>query len=161
MGPFHPRPLQQLWSGSPRILHLISTKAHHIFNFCFKLFLRRSSSKKRSTSDTQRLSAVPSLPNLYPPQVVAALVFSLCIFLGLFFHSLIYAWGQLKLREHFGAAQGACVSAGMQCRLPLHKVENISGNMHLIQHAFVFEMLSAKGLCWAPTDVGLSFCYLG
>lgn len=54
-------------------------------------------------------------------------------FLGLFFHSLIYAWGQLKLREHFGAAQGACVSGGMQHRPPHHKVELKGNNMHVTQ----------------------------
>lgn len=63
-------------------------------------------------------------------------MFSLCIFLGLFFHWLIYAWGQLKLREHFGAAQGACISAGMQ-RTLAHKVEEMGNNMCLMPHLHV------------------------
>lgn len=65
-------------------------------------------------------------------------MFSLCIFLGLFFHSLIYAWGQLKLRERFGAAQGACISGGMQRTLPHHKVEEMGNNMRFMPHLYVW-----------------------
>lgn len=124
MGPFHPP--AALLERQHRVLHLISTKAHHTFNFCFEfpLFPLVSRTKQfRKPLHLQQSAALRChLPAKSPHSTSSSCscVFSVH-FLGLFFHSLIYAWGQLKLRERFGAAQGACISGGMQCTLPHHK----------------------------------------
>lgn len=117
-----------------RLLHLISTKAHYIFNFCFEfppIQLVWPAKRFKKVVRSMLSSCLQSSSCQISTSRSCSCVFSVH-FLGLFFHSLIYAWGQLKLREHFGAAQGACVSGGMRRRPPHHKVEEIGNNVHLM-----------------------------
>lgn len=65
-GPLPPPAPAAALEQQHRILHLISTKAHHIFNFCFKLFLRLSSSKAiylRYSAALRRPLTTKSLPS--------------------------------------------------------------------------------------------------
>lgn len=147
MGPIHPQPQQQLWSGNTRLLHLISTKAHRIFNFCFEfppIQLVWPAKEVKKVVRSMLSSCLQPSPCQISTSRSCSCVFSVH-FLGLFFHSLIYAWGQLKLREHFGAAQGACVSGGMRRRPPHHKVETIRNRQRRAFDALV--MLRASSQC--------------